>query len=344
MNFFFISLFFKILFISNISLAQEVNENKINKVNYASVIMYHRFGEKRYPSTNIKIEQFLKHIDELLKPKYNVIDIKDGLKAIENIKLVKDRSVIITIDDAYSSVFKYAWPILKKHNLPFTLFVSTDVIDNKIPGYMSWEEIRTLRDNGVTIGSQTKSHPHMHNLNQDQLVYELSKSNDRFVKEIGSKPKIFAYPYGEYNLDVLEQVKAHGFTAAFGQHSGIAHQNLGLYELPRFAMNETYGNMERFKLAVNALPMPISDLSPKDPVIIKNPPYYGFTLSSNIKPQKKIRCFASNNIKSKTKRLGKNRIEIRLMKPFPGGRGRINCTMAARDERWRWLGRQFIIK
>ena len=344
MNFLFIFLFFKILFITNISLAQEVKENKINKVNYATVIMYHRFGEKRYPSTNIRIEQFLEHIDELLKPKYNVIDIKDGLKAIENIKLVRDRSVIITIDDAYSSVFKYAWPILKKYNLPFTLFVSTDVIDNKTPGYMSWEEIRTLRDNGVTIGSQTKSHPHMHNLNQDQLIYELSKSNDRFVKEIGSKPKIFAYPYGEYNLNVLEQVKAHGFRAAFGQHSGTAHQSLGLYELPRFAMNETYGNMERFKLAVNALPMPISDLSPKDPVIIKNPPYYGFTLSSSIKPQKKIRCFASNNIKSNTKRLGKNRIEIRLMKPFPNGRGRINCTMAARDERWRWLGRQFIIK
>ena len=344
MNFFFIFLFFKILLISNISLAQQDNENKINKINYASVIMYHRFGEKRYPSTNIKIEQFLEHIDELLKPQYNVIDINDGLKAIENIKLIRDRSVIITIDDAYSSVFKYAWPILKKYNLPFTLFVSTDVIDNKIPGYMSWEEIRTLRNNGVTIGSQTKSHPHMHNLNQDQLIYELSKSNDRFIKEIGSKPKIFAYPYGEYNLNVIKQVKAHGFRAAFGQHSGTAHQSSGIYELPRFAMNETYGNMERFKLAVNALPMPISDLSPKDPVILKNPPYYGFTLSSEIKPQNKIRCFASNNIKSETKRLGKNRIEIRLKKPFPNGRGRINCTMAARNDRWRWLGRQFIIK
>ena len=344
MNFVFILLFFKILFLSTISLAQQDSTKKFNKVNYASVLMYHRFGENKYPSTNIKIEQFLKHIDELLKPKYNVIHIKDGLKAINNITLVKDRSVIISIDDAYSSVFKYAWPILKKHNLPFTLFVSTDVIDNKTPGYMSWEEIRILRDNGVTIGSQTKSHPHMYNLNQDQIDYELSQSNERFVKEIGSKPKIFAYPYGEYNLNVLDKVRAHGFIAAFGQHSGIAHQSLGIYELPRFAMNEKYGNMERFKLAVNALPMPISDLSPKDPMITKNPPYYGFTLSSKIKPQKRIRCFASNNIKSDTKRIGENRIEVRLTNPFPTGRGRINCTMAANNDRWRWLGRQFIIK
>ena len=183
----------------------------------------------------------------------------------------------------------------------------------------------------------------MHNFNKDEINYELSEATDRLVKEIGSKPKIFAYPYWEYNLDVLNEVKNHGFKAAFAQHSGVAHKSLGLYELPRFAMNEIYGNMERFKLAVNGLPMPISDLSPKDPVIKKNPPYYGFTLSPDIKPQNTVRCFASHFLKSETKKLGNKRIEVRLAQPFKSGRGRINCTMAAQDNRWRWLGRQFII-
>ena len=343
MKFFSIFLILKILLISNAPFAQEISKTEIQNVNYASVLMYHRFGENKYPTTNIKMDQFSDHIKELIKTKYNVIKIQDGLNAIQNISLVKDRSVIITIDDAYSSVFNNAWPILKKYGLPFTLFVSTDVIDNKTPGYMSWEEIRILRDNGVTIGSQTKSHPHMHNLSENQIVKELEFSNSRFVQEIGSKPEIFAYPYGEYNLNVVKKIKINGFKAAFGQHSGVAHLSLGLYQLPRFAMNETYGNMQRFLLAVNAKPIPISDLSPKDPVIIKNPPFYGFTLSDTIKPKGIVRCFASNGIKSETKRLGKNRIEVRLEKPFPKGRGRINCTMSA-GERWRWLGRQFIIK
>ena len=195
----------------------QVNETKkVSNVNYASVIMYHRFGDSRYPSTNITKEQFSRHIKELLKPKYNVIHIKKALLAINGINPINDRSVVITIDDAYSSVYKYAWPLLKKHNLPFTLFVSTDVIDNKIPGYMTWEEIRTLRDHGVTIGSQTKSHHHMFKLSTEKIIDELSISNKRFIDEIGSRPKIFAYPYGEYNLKVLEQVKLHGFIAAFG--------------------------------------------------------------------------------------------------------------------------------
>ena len=334
---------FLFFIIPSISYSQTNEIKKASNVNHASFIMYHRFGDSRYPSTNIKKKQFIKHIDELLKPKYNVIGIEKAILAINNIELVKDRSVVITIDDAYSSVYEYAWPIFKKYNLPFTLFISTDVIDNKTPGYMNWEQIRTLRDNGVTIGSQTKSHPHMFKLTTEKIIEELSISNKRFIDEIGSKPKFFAYPYGEYNLEVIEQVKLNGFIAAFGQHSGVAHKSLGMYELPRFAMNEKYGDMERFLLAANALPMPISDVSPKNPVISINPPSYGFTLSDIIEPKNVIRCFANNGLKANTKRLGKNRIEIRLSGPFSKGRGRINCTMAGNDNRWRWLGRQFIV-
>jgi len=337
-------LVFLILIFPKISFSQTTQTNALPSANYASVIMYHRFGDSRYPSTNIRKEQFESHINELIKSKYNVVDIKKAFKAINEEELINDRSIVITIDDAYSSVFDYAWPIFKKYNLPFTLFVSTDVIDNNIPGYMSWEEIRTLRDNGITIGSQTKSHPHLDKLTKSQIIEELAISNKRFVDEIGSKPSFFAYPYGEYSLEVLELVKANGFLAAFGQHSGVAHKSLGLFQLPRFAMNEQYGSIDRFILAVNALPIPISDLSPLDPVISKNPPNYGFTLSSSIKPNNAVRCFASKGIKSETKRLGKTRIEVRLSEPFPLGRGRINCTMAANDNRWRWLGRQFIIR
>ena len=335
---------FLFIIIPSYSFSQTNETSQFSNANYASFIMYHRFGDSRYPSTNIKKQQFLEHINELIKPKYNVISIEKALQAINNVEPTKDRSVVITIDDAYSSVYKYAWPIFKKYNLPFTLFVSTDVIDNKTPGYMNWEQIRILRDHGVTIGSQTKSHPHMFKLTREKIIQELSISNKRFIDEIGGTPKYFAYPYGEYNLEVIEQVKLHGFIAAFGQHSGVAHKSLGMFELPRFAMNEKYGGMDRFLLAINALPMPISDLSPKDPVLSKNPPSYGFTLSNLIEPKNAVKCFANNGLKTETQRLGKNRIEVRLSGPFLKGRGRINCTMAGKNNRWRWLGRQFIIK
>ena len=74
---------------------------------------------------------------------------------------------------------------LKKLNLPFTLFVSTDVIDNNFSNYMNWDQIRELVDNGVLVGSQTKSHPHLHRLSSKQILNEIQYSNKRFIKELG---------------------------------------------------------------------------------------------------------------------------------------------------------------
>jgi len=316
----------------------------IKKINHANILMYHRFGEDKYPTTNTTIEQFISHTNELIKDKYNVIRLDNVIKGIKGETDLRDRSVSITIDDAYLSVYTKAWPILKKLNLPFALFISTDVIDNNLSNYMSWSQIRELVDNGVLVGSQTKSHPHLHRLSSKQILSEIEYSNKRFIKELGFKPKLFAYPYGEYDNKTIKIVQGSGFEAAFGQHSGVAHISSGIYELPRFAMNENYGDLKRLNLAINALPIIIKDISPENNFLKKNPPDFGFTLSSEIKPMRAIRCFASSGIVTNTKRIGKFRIEVRLEKKFPNARGRINCTMAANDNRWRWFGKQFVTK
>ena len=316
----------------------------IKKINHANILMYHRFGEDKYPTTNTTIEQFISHTNELIKDKYNVIRLDNVIKGIRGETDLRDRSVSITIDDAYLSVYTKAWPILKKLNLPFALFISTDVIDNNLSNYMSWSQIRELVDNGVLVGSQTKSHPHLHRLSSKQILSEIEYSNKRFIKELGFKPKLFAYPYGEYDNKTIKIVQGSGFEAAFGQHSGVAHISSGIYELPRFAMNENYGDLKRLNLAINALPIIIKDISPENNFLKKNPPDFGFTLSSEIKPMRAIRCFASSGIVTNTKRIGKFRIEVRLEKKFPNARGRINCTMAANDNRWRWFGKQFVTK
>ena len=321
------------------------SEDKIlKKINHANILMYHRFGESKYPTTNTTIEQFIAHTNELIKDKYNVIRLDKVIDGIKGKIDLKDRSVSITIDDAYLSVYTKAWPILKKLNLPFTLFISTDVIDNDFSNYMNWDQIRELVDNGVLVGSQTKSHPHLHRLNSKQILNEIEHSNNRFIKELGFKLKLFAYPYGEYDNKTIDIVKGSGFEAAFGQHSGVAHISAGIFELPRFAMNENYGDLKRLELAINALPIIIEDISPENNLLKKNPPDFGFTLSSYIKPMRAVRCFSSNGIMTDTKRIGKLRIEVRLEEKFPNARGRINCTMAAKDGRWRWFGKQFVTR
>ena len=312
-------------------------------VTYASVIMYHRFGEDRYPSTNTTIEQFESHIAYLQEGGFTIMALPEIIERFQSGRTVPDRTVAISIDDAYLSVYEEGWPRFRDAGFPITLFVATGPIDRNLRGYMSWDQLRELQAAGVSIGSQTNSHPHMHRISIDAVKEELSSSNQRFIDELGLRPELFAYPYGEYNLEVIEAVKEAGFIAAFGQNSGIMHKDDLLYELPRFAFNEAYGDLERLSLAANGLPLKVTQITPADMVITQNPPFYGFTLDEDMEPKKQLRCFSSRYGKLDVSLLGR-RAEIRLPGPLEGPRFRINCTMPGKDKRWRWFGRQFLTR
>jgi peptidoglycan/xylan/chitin deacetylase (PgdA/CDA1 family) len=313
----------------------------------AVVVMYHRFGESRYPSTNVTIEQFESHLAEIRDGGYTVLPLPELVKSVREGRPLADKTIAISIDDAFLSLYREAWPRLKKAGVPFTLFVATNPIDNSTGGYMNWDQIRELRDSGVTIGSQTASHPHMPLLSETRNKAELDKSNARFRKELGAVPTLIAYPYGEYSLAVGKVTRAAGFSAGFGQHSGVANATSDFFYLPRFAFNEAFGDLSRFRRAARALPVPATDVTPPDPFLGKgaaNPPLFGFTVKGPfVKRLPGLACYAFHEGKLKIERLGERRIEVRMTKPFPAGRTRINCTMWAPGGRWHWFGRQFLV-
>ena len=214
----------------------------------------------------------------------------------------------------------------------------TTVVKAKLDG----DKLREIQTNKFGIGSPTRTHPHMHMITPEQVEEELRISNDRFIAELGIRPDLFAYPYGEYNLTVIEAVKKAGFIAAFGQNSGIMNGYDGYYELPRFAMNEQYGTLDRLELAINGLPLKVRHVTPADVVLDENPPIYGFTMAPEMDAPKQLRCFNSIFGKLDVTTLS-HRAEIRLPGPLTGKRARINCTMPGPDGRWRWYGRQFLL-
>jgi len=312
----------------------------------AVVIMYHRFGESRYPSTNTTIEQFRAHLRELKDGNYVVKPVPEILAAIRSGTELPDKTVGITIDDAFSSVYKIGWPMLRRAGLPFTLFVATEPLDRKTSGYMSWDQLRELHKAGVTIGSQTATHLHMPHATDQQNKVDLEASNARFKAELGFIPKIIAYPYGEYSLAVGKVTKAAGFDVGFGQHSGAIYKGSDFLYLPRFAFNEAFGDIQRFRLAIRALPFKVSDLTPADPYLKnkQNPPPFGFTVDGEaVKRLSRIACYATRQGKVNVERLGERRIEVRAPKAFSPGRTRMNCTLLEKNGRWRWLGMQYLV-
>jgi peptidoglycan/xylan/chitin deacetylase (PgdA/CDA1 family) len=314
----------------------------------AVILMYHRFGEDDYPSTSVTLEQFDAHVAALEAGGHTVVPLSDVVAALRGQRDLPDRAVAITIDDAYSSVYQHAWPILREKGWPFTLFVATRPIDRGTAGYMSWDQIRELAEGGAEIGSQTVSHPHMPTESDARNMRELTDSADRLEAELGARPALFAFPYGEASAAVMAQASQAGYTAAFGQHSGVANPTSPVFYLPRFPINVNYGGIERFRRLIDALPLPVSGVTPADPTLPPpgepgNPPAFGFTVERIPEGITTLNCFHSDASRmTQLETLGR-RVEARFDSPFAVGRTRINCTQLSPNGRWRWFGMQYYV-
>ena len=309
----------------------------------AVVLMYHRFGEQAYPSTNVTIEQFEAHLAELKNGGYNVLPLKEIVEALESGKPLPDHAVAITVDDAYRSVYTQAWPRLRAAGFPFTVFVATDAVDGGFPDQMTWDEIKELAAAGVTIGGHTASHLHMVDASPQKVADELARSNAAFLQHLGAAPDLFAYPYGEVSLAVEAQVKQAGYRIAFGQQSGVLFPGADPLDLPRFALSEDYADPGSFRLRVQALPLPVTDFAPEDPVIHQNPPAIGFTVAQEVQGLDRLRCYVGDQGGVPIGRLGPRRIEVRLAEPLRVGRTRLNCTLPAGEGRYRGFGAMFYL-
>lgn len=316
----------------------------------ASVLMYHRFGEDAFPSTNTTLAQTDAHIEELTNGGYTPLALPEIVRRLKTGEKFPEKSYGVSIDDAYLSVYTEAWPRFKKAGIPFTVFVATDPVDSGFAHYMSWNQIREMAtDPMVTIGSQTASHLHMIDADIATNSADIEKSNRRFKEELGQVPDLIAYPYGEFNDAVIAVARQAGFIAGFGQHSGAFGIGDDVFRLPRFAMNETYGDVARLRTAAGSLPLLVRDFTPADTVVMpdNNPPVIGFTLPDDLPQSASISCYSNQEGKLSVERLGP-RIEVRMARPLPAGRTRLNCTMPVTDAdgetRWRWLGKLLYVK
>ena len=315
-----------------------------NIKNSAVIFMYHKFDVKKYPTTSVTLDQFNSHINEFSNKKYSIKSIEFIIDTIINDGNLPNNTIGISIDDADKSFYEIGWPEFKKNQMPVTLFINTSTIHKNNKNYLNWDQIRELRDEGVSIGAHSHSHYHMSDLTIEEIKKEIEISNNIFLKELGKIPALFAYPYGETNQEIIDLLKEYKFKVAFGQHSGVINETSNLYYLPRFSLNERYGELDRVKFAANAKGLGVYDFIPINATIEENPPYIGFSLLDE-KLTPSLDCFIFDSKGQVEKDLFKfnERIEIRLKRKLTKGRSRLNCTAKGKDAKWRWFGHQFYL-
>ena len=307
--------------------------------------MYHRFNENKYPSTNIQLDVFKKQLEIIKNEKIKFISPKDFEASLSEKK--GERKILLTIDDGLLSFYENAWPILKEKKIPFILFVNTREVGSF--NYMDWDQIIELhKEENVEIGNHSHSHEYLVNESPKIIKQDIKKSIEIFEKKLGKNSDFFSYPFGEYSLVFKNIIKDLGFKYAFGQHSGVIDETKNFYELPRFPINEKYGDLKRFKTLINTLPFKYKSLTPNEKYLTDrtNPPKVKIEFFPNFKKINSVNCYSNEGNKwrnSKINIINNNNLEIILEEKFVGERGRINCSLQEKNGFWRWLGIQFVL-
>ena len=304
-------------------------------------IMYHRFNESKYSSTNIQMDVFKNHIEIIKSSGFEFLNPESLPDVFFTEKLKK--KFLLSIDDGYLSFYNHAWPYLRENEIPFIIFISTEAVGKK--GYMSWKEIKEIEKyNFVTIGNHSHSHDYLINFSYEMFEKDIKKSIELFKTNLGYNPAFFSYPFGEWSSSQKNFISQY-FDFAFGQHSGVIDLNKDKFELPRFPINEKYGDLDRFKFIVNLLPFQYKKVYPEEKMIINNNPpdmkvefFYEQSISN-------INCFSNEGggWDSSKIDINQNFLRIKFRDKFKTRRGRINCSIKDK-EGWRWFGVQFVVK
>ena len=307
--------------------------------------MYHRFDENKYPSTNIKLDDFKSHINLIENSEFEFISHEQFEDSIRKNNL--DKKILLTIDDGFYSFYKNAWPILKEKKIPFILFVNTKTVGSN--GYMNWSQIKEISQfNFVHIGNHSHSHAYLVDKNDEEIKKDLQTSIKIFKEKLNHETNFFAYPFGEYKNSYKEIVQNLGFQYAFGQHSGVVDKTKDKFELPRFPINEKYGEIKRFESLLKTIPFPYQKIIPEEKYLNanNNPPDVKIIFFKDGPDFKNITCYSNEENKwrkSKLEFLDNNELKIILEGKFTTERGRINCSLRESTGEWRWLGIQFVV-
>ena len=126
----------------------------------------------------------------------------------------------------------------------------------------------------VEIGNHSHSHEYLVDESAEVIKKDISKSIKIFEDKLGKNSEFFLPHLENIAMNSKKIIKTMGFKFAFGQHSGVIDETKDLWELPRFPINEKYGEIKRFNTLMKTLPFKYRKIEPEDRYLkqSKNPP------------------------------------------------------------------------
>jgi peptidoglycan/xylan/chitin deacetylase (PgdA/CDA1 family) len=150
------------------------------------------------------------------------------------------KPIALTFDDGYLDNYQNALPILLKYNFTATFFIITQFVDDRRPGYMTWDQIKELATAGMEIGSHTLNHISLRGRSRAVQTSEIVGSKMMIEDRIGAPVKSFCYPSGEYDAVTISILRSAGYLAATTEIQGTYQSERSIYELRRVRIRGSY--------------------------------------------------------------------------------------------------------
>lgn len=314
-----------------------------------NILVYHHVSEETPASTSVSPDRFREHLQLIKDNGYQVVDLNEAITAIQNGLEVPDKAIAITFDDGFVDIYNEGWPLLKEFGYPFTIFVSTDAIDDGLKSMLSWDQIREMHQAGVTIANHTSDHDYLvRHRTYDQFWLSSVENNivtaqSRLEQELGTTiPKWLAYPYGEFNRQLQDLLKQLGYLG-FAQHSGGVWQGSDFLAIPRFAAAGIYANPVTLKTKLASKPMPVNIESLGDMVTDNTQPLLTAQITDMSDMSQVLNCFVDGSAESAN---WTSATEFQLQTSFELGKGRhrYNCTSRSKSGNfYYWLSKPWLV-
>ena len=323
--------------------------------NQAVILQYHHVSTTTPASTSVSFEQFKRHLDLIDSLGFQVLSLPEILTHIHQGIPFSQKTVGISFDDGYLSIYQNAFPELQKRHLPFTIFVSPQAIDSQHGNSLNWKQLKEMQNNGATIANHSWNHDHLLSRRPHEQTHEWSvrmtnnikRAQLRLNNELGIKNTLFAYPYGEFNHDLKKIMQGEGYLA-FSQQSGPVSNYSDKQALPRFPASGRYANLATLSVKLNSLAFKIMSEEPRSDVILFGQP--SPTLVLKIDKQdvnhRQLQCFYFGEaIDTQVIKTG-DMLTIRATSAssLKAGRSRYNCTAPSLSlNRYYWYSMPFIV-
>lgn len=199
-----------------------------------SVLMYHMIGNEQGNAAIMTEANLRIQMNYLRDHGYHPITMQELYDYVTKGAPLPEKPVCITFDDGYLDSYTIVYPLMKEYGYPWTLFLITDDV-GKPYNRMTWDQLKEMADSHtVTIANHTLSHPKLHNLaTAKEKEKEIVEANQALKYHLGIDNPWLAYPYGDYDDEVVAIAKKAGIKMAVTTDAGRVHVGSYPYELKR---------------------------------------------------------------------------------------------------------------